>query len=70
MAKVVTSDYAPMLLNGGDNFTATYFAEVMGTVSPDTIGRSIASEISIGSWTTGSMTNETMTRRKQTMLGR
>lgn len=43
MAKVVTSDYAQMLLNGVDNFTATYFAEVIGTVSHDTIGRSIAS---------------------------
>jgi hypothetical protein len=42
MAKVVTSDYAQMLLNGVDNFTATYFAEVIGTVSHDTIGRSIA----------------------------
>lgn len=29
--KVVTSDYAQMLLNGVDNFTATYFAEVIGT---------------------------------------
>jgi hypothetical protein len=43
MAKVVTSDYAQMLLNGVDNFTATYFAEVIGTVSHDTVGRSIAS---------------------------
>ena len=42
MAKVVTSDYAQMLLNGVDNFTATYFAEVIGTVSHDSIGRSIA----------------------------
>jgi hypothetical protein len=42
MAKIVTSDYAQMLLNGVDNFTATYFAEVIGTVSHDTIGRSIA----------------------------
>lgn len=42
MAKVVTSDYAQMLLNGVDNFTATYFSEVIGTVSHDTIGRSIA----------------------------
>jgi len=42
MAKVITSDYAQMLLNGVDNFTATYFAEVIGTVSHDTIGRSIA----------------------------
>jgi hypothetical protein len=31
-----------MLLNGVDNFTATYFSEVIGTVSHDTIGRSIA----------------------------
>lgn len=38
MAKVVTSDYAQMLLNGIDNFTATYFSEVIGTVSHDTIG--------------------------------
>jgi len=42
VAKVVTSDYAQMLLNGVDNFTATYFSEVIGTVSHDTIGRSIA----------------------------
>jgi hypothetical protein len=42
VAKVVASDYAQMLLNGVDNFTATYFAEVIGTVSHDTIGRSIA----------------------------
>jgi hypothetical protein len=42
MSKVVTSDYAQMLLNGVDNFTATYFADVIGTVSHDTIGRSIA----------------------------
>lgn len=31
-----------MLLNGVDNFTATYFSDVIGTVSHDTIGRSIA----------------------------
>lgn len=42
MAKVVASDYAQMLLNGVDNFTATYFSEVIGTVSHDSIGRSIA----------------------------
>lgn len=42
MSKVVASDYAQMLLNGVDNFTATYFSEVIGTVSHDTIGRSIA----------------------------
>ena len=42
MAKIGTSDYAQMLLNGVDNFTATYFSEVIGTVSHDTIGRSIA----------------------------
>ena len=42
MAKIVTSDYAQMLLNGVDNFTATYFSEVIGNVSHDTIGRSIA----------------------------
>jgi hypothetical protein len=42
MAKIVTSDYAQMLLNGVDNFTATYFSEVIGTVSHDTIGRAIA----------------------------
>ena len=42
MAKVTTSDYAQMLLNGVDNFTATYFSEVIGTVSHDTVGRSIA----------------------------
>lgn len=43
MAKVVTSDYAQLLLNGVDNFTATYFADVIGTVSHDSVGRSIAS---------------------------
>jgi hypothetical protein len=43
MSKIATSDYAQMLLNGVDNFTATYFSEVIGTVSHDTIGRSIAS---------------------------
>ena len=42
MSKIVASDYAQMLLNGVDNFTATYFSEVIGTVSHDTIGRSIA----------------------------
>lgn len=42
MTKIVTSDYAQMLLNGVDNFTVTYFSEVIGTVSHDTIGRSIA----------------------------
>lgn len=42
MAKVTASDYAQMLLNGVDNFTATYFSEVIGTVSHDTVGRSIA----------------------------
>lgn len=42
MAKIGASDYAQMLLNGVDNFTATYFADVIGTVSHDTIGRSIA----------------------------
>jgi hypothetical protein len=42
MAKIVISDYAQMLLNGVDNFTATYFAEVIGTVSHDTVGRAIA----------------------------
>ena len=42
MVKVVTSDHAQMLLNGIDNFTATYFSEVIGTVSHDSIGRSIA----------------------------
>jgi hypothetical protein len=42
MSKFKTSDYAQMLLNGVDNFTATYFSEVIGTVSHDTIGRSIA----------------------------
>jgi hypothetical protein len=41
MSKIGTSDYAQMLLNGVDNFTATYFSEVIGTVSHDTIGRSI-----------------------------
>lgn len=39
---MVTSDYAQMLLNGVDNFTATYFSEVIGTVSHDTVGRSIS----------------------------
>lgn len=42
MSKFKPSDYAQMLLNGVDNFTATYFSEVIGTVSHDTIGRSIA----------------------------
>ena len=42
MTKIVASDYAQMLLNGVDNFTATYFSEVIGTVGHDTIGRSIA----------------------------
>jgi hypothetical protein len=41
MSKFKTSDYAQTLLNGVDNFTATYFSEVIGTVSHDTIGRSI-----------------------------
>lgn len=41
MSKIGTSDYAQMLLNGVDNFTATYFSEVIGTVSHDTIGRAI-----------------------------
>ena len=31
-----------MLLNGIDNFMVTYGAEVIGTVSHDSIGRSIA----------------------------
>ena len=30
MTKIVASDYAQMLLNGVDNFTATYFSEVEG----------------------------------------
>ncbi len=42
MSKFKTSDYAQMLLNGVDNFTATYFSDVIGTVSHDTVGRSIA----------------------------
>jgi hypothetical protein len=42
MSKFKASDYAQMLLNGVDNFTATYFSDVIGTVSHDTIGRSIA----------------------------
>jgi hypothetical protein len=42
MSKFVTSDNAQMLLNGVDNFTATYFSDVIGIVSHDTIGRSIA----------------------------
>jgi hypothetical protein len=41
MSKFKTSDYAQTLLNGVDNFTATYFSDVIGTVSHDTIGRSI-----------------------------
>lgn len=41
MSKFKTSDYAQTLLNGVNNFTATYFSEVIGTVSHDTIGRSI-----------------------------
>jgi len=42
MTRFSTSDYAQMLLNGVDNFTATYFAEVIGTVSHDSISRAIA----------------------------
>lgn len=41
MPKFKTSDYAQTLLNGVDNFTETYFSEIIGTVSHDTIGRSI-----------------------------
>lgn len=41
MAKFHTSDYAQLLLNGVDNFTATYFADVIGSVSHDSITRSI-----------------------------
>ena len=41
MAKFQTSDYAQMLLNGVDNFTATYFSDVIGTISHDSITRSI-----------------------------
>src|SRR5580765_7358032 len=40
--KFLVQVYGQMLLNGVDNFTATYFAEVVGTVSHDSIGRSIA----------------------------
>lgn len=36
------ADYGQLLLNGVDNFTATYFAEVIGTLSHDSITRSIA----------------------------
>ena len=42
MPKFKTSDYAQMLLNGVDNFTATYFSDVIGSVSHDSITRSIA----------------------------
>jgi hypothetical protein len=41
MAKFHTTDYAQMLLNGVDNFTATYFSDVIGTISHDSITRSI-----------------------------
>ena len=41
MAKFTTADYAQLLLNGVDNFTATYFSDVIGTVSHDSITRSI-----------------------------
>jgi hypothetical protein len=41
MAKFHTSDYAQLLLNGVDNFTATYFSDVIGTISHDSITRSI-----------------------------
>lgn len=42
MTKFLAADYAQMLLNGVDNFTATYFSEVIGNVSHDSITRSIA----------------------------
>lgn len=42
MAKFTTQDYGQMLLNGVDNFTATYFSDVIGHVSHDSITRSIA----------------------------
>jgi hypothetical protein len=41
MAQFHTSDYAQLLLNGVDNFTATYFSDVIGTISHDSITRSI-----------------------------
>lgn len=41
MTKFHASDYGQMLLNGVDNFTATYFSDVIGTVSHDSITRSI-----------------------------
>ena len=42
MPKLVTSDYAQMLLNGVNNFTATYFSEVLGYASHDTVSRLIS----------------------------
>lgn len=41
MAKFNAADYAQLLLNGVDNFTATYFSDVIGSVSHDSITRSI-----------------------------
>jgi hypothetical protein len=43
MAKFSATDYGQILLNGVDNFTATYFSDVIGNVSHDSITRSIAS---------------------------
>jgi hypothetical protein len=42
LAKFTTQDYGQMLLNGVDNFTATYFSGVIGHVSHDSSTRSIA----------------------------
>jgi len=42
MPKFTTADYAQMLVNGVDNFTATYFADVVGgNISHDSITRAI-----------------------------
>lgn len=43
MAKFHATDYVQMLLNGVDNFTVTYFSDVIGSVSHDTITRSVGS---------------------------
>lgn len=41
MTKFHAADYAQLLLNGVDNFTATYFSDVVGNISHDSITRSI-----------------------------
>jgi Transposase DDE domain len=42
LVKFTAQGYGQMLLNGVENFTATYFSEVIGNVSHDTIGRAIS----------------------------